>query len=114
MLRPSALARPRCSRLRPPPRRPMLRPAASASASRCVVLHQLAGLDGLRLVVRVRGLVGERHLEVALGGGESLRGHVRETGHEELAALRGGSDLLLLVLLQLLLALLDEAELLLP
>src|SRR5207248_2927863 len=78
---------------------------------RCVALHELPRLDSLRLVVRVGGLVRQRHLEVPLRRGEPLAGHVGEPRHEELAPLRGGADLLLLVLLQLLLALLDEAEL---
>src|SRR3954465_11951813 len=43
-----------------------------------------------------------------------MGGHVREPGHEELAALRGLADLLLLLFLQLLLGRLDEAQLLLP
>src|SRR5438552_3503212 len=81
---------------------------------RHVILDQLARFVALGLVVRIAGLVGERHLEIPLGRRESLRRHVRQPGHEELAPLGGGADLLLLVLLQLLLAGLDEAQLLLP
>src|SRR5207237_10320070 len=81
---------------------------------RHVVLDQLPGLVALGLVVWVVRLVREGHLEIPLGRGEAVPGHVRQAGHEGVAALRRGADLLLLVLLHLLLARLDEAELLLP
>src|SRR5207237_10897944 len=87
------------------------RPARAArgrtSSNRHVRLDQLGRLVALGLEVRVVRLVRERHLEVALGGSEPLRGHVQQARHEELAALWRLADLLLLLLLHLLLAVLD-------